>query len=152
MSAKLSAASFEFSVERFEFCAISAPIEAAYLRCAHQDSSAAEVCCLTGQVACSTFGIHRKCSGCMTRGTLQMSTTLSGTCHAARRTQLAWAAYAAFSNVSSTIGARSSAAKPPGSASHSLGVSIAAQTSEIVPKWKCLNGAKQEQAEVGTRP
>jgi hypothetical protein len=60
-SAKLSAAGFEFSIERFEFCAISAPIEAAYLRCARQDSSGAEVCCLTGQVACSTFGIYGKC-------------------------------------------------------------------------------------------
>ena len=56
-----------------------------------------------------------------------------------RTTHTAWAAYAAFFNVSSTKGARSSA-KPPGSASHALGVSIAAHTSEIVPEWKCLNG------------
>ena len=48
-------------------------------------------------------------------------------------THTAWAAYAAFSNVSSAIFARSSA-NPFGSASHALGVSIAAPTNEIEPK------------------
>jgi hypothetical protein len=71
----------------------------------------------------------------MTRGILQMCITLYGTCHAARRAQLAQPAYAAFSAVSSAVCARSSAV-PAGSLSNVLGDSTAAPTGEIGPKWE----------------
>jgi hypothetical protein len=65
---------------------------------------------------------------------LQMCSTLYGTCQAARRTQLAWAAYAASSNVSPEICVRTSF-MPVGSLSNVLGVSTAAPTVR-----SCLSG------------
>ena len=115
--------------------------------------------------------VHGKCSCAasydrwrsLTRGILQMCTTLYGACHVERRVQLARPAYAAFSNVSSAVCARSSAT-PAGSLSNVLGVSTAAPKGEIVPKWEWLwlrenqevgmglwSAAKRERARVGTR-
>jgi hypothetical protein len=75
------------------------------------------------------------CGRCVAqvRGMLQMCSTLYGTCHhAVRHVQLARPAYAAFSNVSSAVCARSSA-MPAGSLSSVLGDSTAAPKGEIVP-------------------
>ncbi len=69
---------------------------------------------------------------CVLHDTWHMCIRLHGTCHAARRTQLARPAYAAFSTVSSAICARSSA-MPAGSLSNVLCVSTASPTGEIVP-------------------
>jgi hypothetical protein len=64
----------------------------------------------------------------------EMCSTLYSTCHhAVRRVQRARPAYAAFSAICSQ-----SSAMPAGSLSDVLGVSTAAPTGEMVPKWEWL--------------
>jgi hypothetical protein len=89
-------------------------------------------------------GLHGKCWCALCRGRY----VLHGTCHAARRVQLARPAYASFSSVSAAVCARSSA-MPAGSLSNVLGVSTATPKAEMVPKWEVwMRGNRQ----VGSRP
>jgi hypothetical protein len=71
------------------------------------------------------------CGSCVLHGTLHVADVDDAVGHV----QLAQPAYGSISNLSSAICARSSAL-PAGSLIDVLGVSTAAPTGEIVPKWE----------------
>ena len=131
----------------------SAPIEAAYLRCAQgthrwqwctlSHCCLARACCaLSINASPSSASWHDRCRWAARQ--MLMRTASCGRCvlhdtwhdlhDALRRVQRARPAYAAFSSVSSAICARSSA-MPAGSLSIVLSVSTAVPKGEIVPKW-----------------